>query len=104
MFVKLILPSSLNWVFASLKLNIGFSLLGAFIGEFIASEEGLGNEILNAGGVYDFPRVLAATICIILLAFALNTLVSLVESFRYILIERITVPSVLRTSLSKEAH
>lgn len=100
LFLKLILPSSLNWVFASFKLNIGFALLGAFIGEFIASEQGLGHEILSAGGVYDFPRVFAATLCIILLALGLNFLVSLAESFRYQIIEWLTVPKILRKDIS----
>jgi NitT/TauT family transport system permease protein len=96
LFTKLILPSSINWVFASLKLNVGFALLGAFLGEFIASDSGLGHEILSAGGVYDFPRVFAATICIIFLAISLNTLVSLLENFRYQIIEFLTVPKILR--------
>jgi len=96
LFSKLILPSSINWVFASLKMNIGFALLGAFLGEFIASNSGLGHEILSAGGVYDFPRVFAATICIILLALALNALVTVIEDFRFQLIEFLTVPKILR--------
>ena len=32
LFQKLILPSSIDWVLASLRLNIGLALLGAFIG------------------------------------------------------------------------
>lgn len=67
-FSKLIVPSSLVWLFNSLKLNIGFALLGAFIAEFISAEEGLGHRILKAGGTYDVALVLASVICIVLLA------------------------------------
>lgn len=94
-FRKLVLPCSLDWVFASLRLNVGFSLLGAFIGEFIASNAGLGHEILSAGGVYDFPRVFAATLCIILLALALNASVGVIERNRHQIIEKISVPQLL---------
>ena len=71
-FQKLVLPSSIDWVLASLRLNIGLALLGAFIGEFIASERGLGHIMLKAGGLYDIPYVLAAGVCIIGLAFLFN--------------------------------
>ena len=96
MFWKLVLPSSMSWVLASLKLNIGLALLGAFIGEFIASENGLGHAILRAGGIYDVPYVLAGAICIIVLAFALNFLVSIIEKHRRKIVELFTVPSNIR--------
>lgn len=67
-FWMLSFPASLDWVIQSLKLNAGFCVLGAFIGEFIASEAGLGYIILKASGLYDTTYVFAAIICIILLS------------------------------------
>lgn len=78
-FSKLIVPSSLIWVFNSLKLNVFFAILGAFIGEFISAEAGLGYRILKASGLYDIPLVLASIFYLILLAFLLNGIISLVE-------------------------
>ncbi|MPM67679.1 hypothetical protein SDC9_114603 [bioreactor metagenome] len=78
-FWKLVFPSSMGWVIQSLKLNSGLAVLGAFIGEFIASEKGLGYIILKAGGIYDVPYVLASIICIILLSAFFNFLVSIIE-------------------------
>lgn len=78
-FWKLVFPSSMNWVLQSLKLNSGLAVLGAFIGEFIASEKGLGYIILKASGIYDVPYVLASIICIILLSAFFNFLVSIIE-------------------------
>jgi len=97
-FWKLILPSSLEWVLASLRLNVGLALLGAFIGEFISSERGLGYTILKASGLYDVPSVLAAALCIVGLAFLLNAFVSLFETHRRRLIELVSVPSILRAA------
>jgi len=78
-FTKLILPSSMSWVIQSLRLNSGLAILGAFIGEFIAAEKGLGYIMLRAGGVYDIPYVLAAIICIILITLFFNLLVGMIE-------------------------
>ena len=49
-FRKLILPSALPWVFSTMRVNIGFTLVGAVVGEYIASQAGLGHEVLVAGG------------------------------------------------------
>jgi len=57
-FRLLLLPSSVVWVISSLRLTIGLALLGAFIGEFIAADRGLGYMIVKAGGLYDTPRVI----------------------------------------------
>lgn len=90
-FTKLILPSSIDWVIQSLKLNSGLAILGAFIGEFIASEKGLGHIILKAGGVYDIPYVLAAIICIILLTLLFNFFVKIVERNKLLIIRWIAL-------------
>ena len=81
MFTMLIVPSSLAWLFNSLKLNISFALLGAFIAEFISSEEGLGHRILKAGGTYNVAMVLAAVICIIALAMFFSGIIRLAEKY-----------------------
>jgi NitT/TauT family transport system permease protein len=80
-FTMLIVPSSLVWLFNSLKLNISFALLGAFIAEFISAEEGLGYRILKAGGTYDVGLVLAAVICIIGLALFFSGMIRLAEKY-----------------------
>jgi NitT/TauT family transport system permease protein len=71
-FKLVVFPSSFAWVLSALKLNIGFALLGAFIGEFISSEAGLGHYIIVASGLYDIPSVFAGVIIIALIALILN--------------------------------
>jgi NitT/TauT family transport system permease protein len=78
-FRRLILPSALVWIFSSLRLTVGAALLGAFIGEFIASDQGIGRVIVRASGLYDTPRVLVGVISIVLVALTLDALVSRLE-------------------------
>ncbi len=78
-FKAVIIPSSLSWVMSSLKMNVGFALLGAFIGEFISAEKGLGFRIVKASALYNASLVFASLFCLLLLAFILNFLVSLIE-------------------------
>ena len=58
-----------------MRANVGLGILGAFIGEFIASERGLGHAIIRASGLYQIDRVFAASICIIALAALFDRLV-----------------------------
>jgi NitT/TauT family transport system permease protein len=95
-FQKLVLPSSMDWVFASLRLNIGLAMLGAFIGEFMSSEVGLGYRMLRAGGLYDVPLVLAAVVMMIIMAITLNYCVRYIEKRRIKVIQILTVQSLLR--------
>jgi NitT/TauT family transport system permease protein len=94
-FRKVIVTSSLTWVFASLKLNSGFALLGAFIGEFISSERGLGHLILRAGSLYNVPLVFAGALVIVLLAFIFNWVVEWIERRRFVVIELISMPRII---------
>ncbi|HKR06116.1 MAG TPA: ABC transporter permease subunit [Bacteroidia bacterium] len=95
-FFKVIVPGSIDWVLSSMRLNVGFALLGAFVGEFIASDKGLGFLILRAGGLYNVPRAFAAAIGIIILALLLDYAARTVEKHSHILVQYISVPKVLR--------
>lgn len=69
---KIIIPGSLRWVVTGMKISIGFAILGAFIGEFVNAEAGLGHYILKAGSLYDMPGVIFGIINLSFLAFALD--------------------------------
>lgn len=79
---KLVVPGALRWVAAGFKISIGLALVGAFIGEFVSSEAGLGHYILTAGSLYDMPRVLLGVALLSLLALGLTWVVWLVERWR----------------------
>ena len=78
-FVKLVVPASLGDIFAGLRMTVGFALVGAIIGEFMSSREGLGHAIFKAGSLYIIPKVFAALAVTIGLALALSAVVSRVE-------------------------
>lgn len=78
-FKTIILPSSLLWVFNSIKLNIGLALLGAFIGEFIAAEAGIGYVIIRASGLFNMGLVFTGCIILMLMALLLYGVVFLIE-------------------------
>ena len=78
-FRKLVVPASLTDIFAGLKLTVGFALIGAIVGEFMSSSEGLGHAIFKAGSLYIIPKVFAALVATIALALLLTYLVGKVE-------------------------
>ena len=78
-FAKLIVPASLGDIFAGLKLTVGFALIGAIVGEFMSSSEGLGHAIFRAGSLYIIPKVFAALVVTIALALCLTYAVGKIE-------------------------
>ncbi|UPJ59298.1 ABC transporter permease [Bradyrhizobium sp. 192] len=78
-FRKLVVPASLTDIFAGLKLTVGFALIGAIVGEFMSSSEGLGHAIFKAGSLYIIPKVFAALVVTIVLALVLTWLVGKIE-------------------------
>jgi NitT/TauT family transport system permease protein len=78
-FQKLVVPSSLADIFTGLKLTVGFALIGAIIGEFMSSSEGLGHAIFKAGSLYIVSKVFAALVATITLALVLTYIVGKLE-------------------------
>ena len=60
------LPNALPFIFAGLSVAVVFSILGALVGEFVGSKDGIGFLILDANYQLNIPRVFAL---LILLAF-----------------------------------
>ncbi|MGA7432783.1 MAG: ABC transporter permease [Xanthobacteraceae bacterium] len=79
-FRKLIVPFCLPWIISVLRVNIGLALTGAIVGEFIASQHGLGRQILYAGQTYDIALVWVAVLVLSTLAVVMYVTVSWIES------------------------
>jgi NitT/TauT family transport system permease protein len=77
---KVILPSALSWLFAGLRVSVPYALIGAVLGEMIASNRGLGYLVQFSGAQFDSAGVFAVLIVIALLAMALNLVVDVVEN------------------------
>jgi NitT/TauT family transport system permease protein len=77
------LPNALPFIFAGLSVAAVFSILGALVGEFVGSKDGIGFLILDANYQLNIPRVFAllillglyGIICHVLLQFAHRKLV-----------------------------
>jgi NitT/TauT family transport system permease protein len=79
-FRKLVVPFCLPWIISVLRVNIGLALTGAIVGEFIASQHGLGRAILYAGQTYDIALVWVAVLVLSTLAVIMYAAVSWLES------------------------
>ncbi len=78
-FRKLVVPFCLPWIISVLRVNIGLALTGAIVGEFIASQHGLGRAILYAGKTYDIALVWVAVLVLSTLAVVMYVAVSWLE-------------------------
>jgi NitT/TauT family transport system permease protein len=78
-FRKVVAPAAVVWVMAAFRMNIGFAILGAFIGEFISSNQGLGHMIVVASGLFDISLVFCAVFLLVGMALALTYLLNYIE-------------------------
>jgi NitT/TauT family transport system permease protein len=79
-FAKVQFPSALPFIFAGSKVAITLALIGAVIGEFVGSTEGLGSLLLVANSQLNTPLAFAALIALGVLGILLYGLVAAVEA------------------------
>ena len=65
-FTKIQLPGSLPYIFSGMKVAVVLAVAGAIVGEFIASEEGLGYLMLQVQVDLDTPAMFMAVLMITL--------------------------------------
>ena len=83
-FVKIRFPTAMPHIFVGLKIAITFAVIGAVIGEFVGSENGLGYLILVSTSQSRTPLAFGSLV--------LLTIMSIVLYYGIALIERIAVP------------
>ena len=79
LFVKIRIPNSLPFIFSGLKICATMSIVGAIVGEFIASDKGLGYIIINSQYAVDTPPIFSALIVISLAGAGLYVIITLLE-------------------------
>lgn len=76
---EVFLPASLPFIIVGLRAGIPFSVIGAVVGEFIASTNGLGYYINYHQGTYDTTAMFVGVTILALLVVVLDWLLSRIE-------------------------
>jgi NitT/TauT family transport system permease protein len=77
--LKVLVPSAMSWALTGVRISIPYALIGAIIGELIASNRGIGYLISSAASAYDTAGVFAALIVLTVLAMLLNAVVDEID-------------------------
>ena len=78
-FLKIRMPTALPSILAGLKIGSTLAVVGALVGEFIASDRGLGRVILLANGDFDTVLVFAAITYLTLIGVVLFAVIEICE-------------------------
>ncbi len=76
---EVFLPATLPFIIVGLRAGIPFSVIGAVVGEFIASTKGLGYFINYHQGTYDTTGIFVGVSILALLVVVLDSLLSILE-------------------------
>ncbi len=76
---NVVFPSAMTWIIASLHVALGFSIIGAIVGEFLGSEKGLGLVIATAQNTFDANGVFGAMLVIGALALSAEWVMAKIE-------------------------
>ncbi|MGB4337992.1 MAG: ABC transporter permease [Bacillota bacterium] len=76
---KVVLPASVPVMIAALKVNVGLSMVGTIVGEFLVSRAGLGFLIVYGGQVFNMSLVMSSVILLSIVSVMLYYGVSALE-------------------------
>lgn len=74
-----VIPSAMVWVFTGLKIAVPYALIGAVVGEMMASNKGLGHLIEGSAGQFDTAGVFAALLVLMAISTTLHELLNRLE-------------------------
>lgn len=78
-FRMVIMPGTIPWIASAFRLNIGFAMIGAVVGEYISAEAGLGHHVYYSGTLYNLNAVWGGILALMILALILDAIVGWVE-------------------------
>ena len=78
---RVILPAAAPQIFLGLRTAVPYAVIGAVIGEYIGSNEGLGYYILYASQTYDAPALFAGIIILVAIVFTANACLMKLEGY-----------------------
>jgi NitT/TauT family transport system permease protein len=80
MVMKVGIPRSLPYFFASLKIAITLSFVGTVIAEIVAGNNGIGNVMLIASSNFDVPLVFAALLVVGIMGIGMYAIFAVLEN------------------------
>ena len=78
-FTKVVLPSNVLLMLSTMKVNIGLSLVGVIIGEFLAARRGLGYLIIYGSQTFKMSMVITSIVILCVIAMMLYSGLQLAE-------------------------
>lgn len=78
-FFKLILPSNLNNIISTFKVNIGLVFIGVIMGEFLVSKAGIGYLIMYGSQIFNLNLVMTGIIILAIMASLMYYLILFIE-------------------------
>jgi len=78
-FTQLVVPTAMPSVITGLRVNIALAMAGSIVGEFIASDRGLGRMIVYAGTTFDLKLVWVGVVVLSMLSILMYGGVVLLE-------------------------
>lgn len=80
LFRKVVLPAASPYILLGIKLSIPYALIGAIIGEFVASSAGLGWKIQMETSLYNTTGTMAGLIVMMTIVVAMNAALNRLEA------------------------
>ncbi|MEW6376777.1 MAG: ABC transporter permease [Thermodesulfobacteriota bacterium] len=80
LMLKVSLPSCIPWILVGLRASLGSALVAAIVGEFIASDTGLGYLILEGSNLFRTSRVLSVVLILSAIVVTLDSALRLLET------------------------
>ena len=78
-FTKLVIPSSINSIISSLKINISMSLIGVIMGEFLCCKKGIGYLIMYGSQVFNLNLVITGIILLCIISAIMYYIILFIE-------------------------
>lgn len=78
---KVVLPGSVPILISTSKVNIGLSLVGVIIGEFLAARRGLGYLIIYGSQVFQLNMVITSIIILCIIAMGFYRIIQYIEHY-----------------------
>jgi NitT/TauT family transport system permease protein len=76
---RIILPATLPYIMAGIRLAVGRAVVAMVIAEFLTSISGLGAIIINSANNFDTATMFVPVLLLMVMAIGLNSLIGLVE-------------------------